>query len=148
MTGFFEPKNFLGEFLFVFFPFFFLTLTLITLWFFLTGIDFFISLKFGIYGGGFVGLTTGLGIAYFFCKEKIEVQNISYEDGTQVRLNLGGIGYQLEFKDDDLWGFKPTLRAGYLAGRIYVIFKGDKILISGPSYYVRQIEKRLSKDGS
>lgn len=61
----------------------------------------------------------------------------------RLTLNLSAMGYKVGAEQNGHVMFKPTWRAGILAGRITVDIGEGVATVSGPQAYVKRLQRRL-----
>jgi len=93
--------------------------------------------------GCIFGLLFGLIMAAFMKGETISV---TYQDKQEflgrLSICLAEIGYHPDTQTDFFATFKPSFRAGLLAGRISVKVGANEAIIVGPRMYVGKLQKR------
>ena len=107
-------------------------------------IAFYELLRLGILAGLLFGMIFGFIMAFLMQGDEITV---AFEDENQFRerldVALSLIGYRKGEQKRSSFTYKPTWRAGILAGRIWVELNERSASIHGPQSYLKRLQRKL-----
>jgi hypothetical protein len=101
-------------------------------------------LPVGIYGGIAFGLLFSLIMSFFMKSATI---SLTFRDKADflARLNiaLAEIGYHPESQAENFLTYKPSVKAGLLAGKISVQIIDSSLTIVGPKTYIKKLQTKF-----
>ncbi len=108
------------------------------------GMDFGQVCNTAIWTGLLFGGLFGFIMAFFMKGEAFSVP-VQDRGAFLTRLNtaLAGIGYELESQTERFLTFRPTARAGILAGKVHVQMDPGSATIVGPSTHIKKLRMRI-----
>ena len=114
---------------------------------FMMGLEFGAVFRVGIWGGIAFGLLFGFVMAFFM---KAVTISVTYQDKEAflARLNaaLAEIGYHPQSQTESFMIYKPSSRAGFLAGKISVQIEDGSCTIVAPGTCIKILQKWLKEE--